>query len=797
MQEGNIRNDVETWLRYITSKFNKQLLDMSALDRLIRIITTNPDFKELIGSLLIRHLETENELSAIMMLHVINIILCNLRINCRDNSDADFLGKILDLGLDTMEKNLKRPWKDWPNQLGRTLMEWKCNYKIENRLTKEMEKLLESKEKENLKLKDIHYSCVECIDDLIHYLRNNNTESVSIHLLRVLENSFQMAESLIEPYNNILYNDSNNEGWSSICKITNRYLTTMLSSENTINLVFRSSNMDKLGIIPQTFALMHAGTFIESSVGASIRALINLLKTMDTQAALNSPAFQRCMSEIISFFQYTVENMSTLSPLFCKYLCETCEIITKIKNQEDFWNEINGLLVLRMLAPAVSNPVLAGIVEFADMNAVQLLTYTAKIIQHAWVGKVIEHGDLSNQTWINEKIPKWKNELQNSFSSMLKGKKYEPKTIALPKTLLIYDLLSLEAKLKGFNWNKCPGLSLSSAKKPTIVHQTEEIEEDIQIEESETPFMKKTTKYDEVEDSTPSMQSLPPAHEFMNLRPQIIRTAPPDIFKSLNIEIIHEEPIKIKDTDSSFNKTENIESLTEKKKSNAKESSQRSKGVQSTTLYFASQYIQTEIFQNSSKLVQTDSESFASKFIQTDPEKQRMKIRSRLESTITIMDQETMTDLNLDEIYEGYTSIKSKYEELLLYKQQEIIRVAKINDSWANQFRELKDENYALKQKLKNYEDEIRELKNKEECVVVPTLSNNYSHSKLRDDLTNKFFIKDENFLRKCDPNYYLGLDSGYNTVRSSIEKFYFKEEFNTKISDAIKTFGDPKTFNQ
>ena len=75
-----------------------------------------------------------------------------------------------------------------------------------------MEKLLESKEKENLKLKDIHYSCVECIDDLIHYLRNNNTESVSIHLLRVLENSFQMAESLIEPYNNILYNDSNNEG---------------------------------------------------------------------------------------------------------------------------------------------------------------------------------------------------------------------------------------------------------------------------------------------------------------------------------------------------------------------------------------------------------------------------------------------------------------------------------------------------------------------------------------------------------------------------------------------------------
>ena len=139
----------------------------------------------------------------------------------------------------------------------------------------------------------------------------------------------------------------------------------MLSSPNTINLVFRNSNSDKLGIISQVFSGMHAATFIESSVGASVRALISLLKTMDTKAALVSPAFQRCMSEIISFFQYTIENMHSLSPFLCKYLCETCQI------------------VLRMLAPAVSNPVLAGIVEFADMNAVQLLTYTAKIIQHA------------------------------------------------------------------------------------------------------------------------------------------------------------------------------------------------------------------------------------------------------------------------------------------------------------------------------------------------------------------------------------------------------------------------------
>ena len=48
-----------------------------------------------------------------------------------------------------------------------------------------MQKLLESKEKEELRLRDVHYTCVECIDDLAHYLRDNNTESISIHLLRI------------------------------------------------------------------------------------------------------------------------------------------------------------------------------------------------------------------------------------------------------------------------------------------------------------------------------------------------------------------------------------------------------------------------------------------------------------------------------------------------------------------------------------------------------------------------------------------------------------------------------------
>lgn len=780
MQEGSIRQDVETWLRYITSKFNKQLLDISALRRLIYIITTNPDFKDLIVSQLIRSLDSESENSAIMMLHVINIIIYNLRLCNRDNSDADFLGKVLDLGMDTMDKNLKRPWKEWPHQLGRTLMEWKHNYKIENRLTKEMQKLVESKEKEDIKLRDVHYTCIECIEELAHYLKDHNTESISIHLLRVWESSFHISEPLVEPYTKIIYTDTNNEGWNNICKLTNRYLSSMLSSPNTANLIFRNSNSDKLGIIPQVFSGMHAATFIESSVGASLRALINLLKTMDTKAALNSSAFQRCMSEIISFFQYTLENMHSLSPFLCKYLDETCQIITKVKAQEDFWNEINGLLVLRLLAPAVSNPVLAGILEFADMNAVQLLTYTAKIIQHAWVGKVIEHGDLSTQTWINEKIPQWRNELQHSFYLMLNSKKSEPKVIALPKSLLIYDLMALESKMKGFSWNKCPGLAILPLKKLEFVQEPEEIEEDIQAEEDPVP-PKKTQKYDEVEDSTPSMQSLPPVHEFFaHAKSQIIHTAPPDAFRSLNIEIIHEEPLKIKDF-------ENEHVLVEKNKS---EVVQRSRGVQCIVSTFASQYIQTEVFQNTTKMVQTESENFLSKSVQTDPEKQRMKIRSRLENTIQIMDQETETDLNLDEIYDGFTSIKGKYEELLKYKIDEEPRVKKINSNWANQFRELKDENAALKEKIRSLQMEVKELTSRDEGCEVEKLTKTYSHAKLREDLTSRFYIQDENFLKKCDPNYYLGLDEGFNTMRTSRESTNFREELHGKLSEVIGTFG-------
>lgn len=265
---------------------------------------------------------------------------------------------------------------------------------------------MESKEKETVSLKDVHHSLIEMTETLTEFLRANNTEAVATHILRIWEFTFRNVEPNKEPYRHQIQNYTTGEGWNILINVTRQYLISMLSSDSNKNLVFRNIGVDKLAIFPQVFVTMHAATFIESIVGACVRALVNLLKTSDTRDIIKSQQYKLYIVELISFFKYTLENMHSLSPYLSKYICEVCNIIKEIKGNDDYWNELNGLLVLKLLAPYVSNPVLAGIVGYADLNAVQLLTYTAKIIQHCWVGKQIENGDLSELHWLNEDIPR-------------------------------------------------------------------------------------------------------------------------------------------------------------------------------------------------------------------------------------------------------------------------------------------------------------------------------------------------------------------------------------------------------
>ncbi|CAG9324834.1 unnamed protein product [Blepharisma stoltei] len=805
MQEGSVRQDAETWLRYLTSKTDKQLLDLSALNRLTNIITKNPEYKELFAALLIAALETERENHAIMVLHIINTIVYNFRLISKDTADAEFLGKILDLGLDVMERHLSRDWKEWENQLGKTLLEWKLNYKIENRLTPSICKLMERKEKEAVNLKDVHNTLLEVNEGFSEYLKVNTTEAVATHMLRVWEFSFRNAEPNKEPYRHQILNYTNAEGWQILINITRQYLVSMLTSENNKNLVFRNIGSDKLAIFPQVFVTMHAATFIESIVGACVRALVNLLKTSDTRAIIKSPQYKTYIVELISFFKYTLENMHSLSPYLSKFICEVCNIITEIKGTEDYWNELNGLLILKLLAPYVSNPVMAGIVEYADLNAVQLLTYTAKIIQHCWVGKQIENGDLSELVWLNEEIPKWKIELQRSFERMYRSRKGEPRTIALPKTLILYDLSQIKSKLKDFEWTKIHSPPKNVFKKPEVVishTEGDEIEENIEIEEEinvepvgsptfKEPKLQELKPPDPLEDSTPSMQTIPAFLGFQaSPNPKIVHTAPPDIFKTKNVEIIREET---KETDKVIIvRDPELQQIKEEpeivmQNQNLAQLWNISKYTQTNEFSVQGAFAQTEIKQVLQKSVQTEGEYSQNKPTQTDLDMDTLKMMQKFEVSKLALNKETYIDPNLigrtdDEMY-----LKTQVEKLQAYQAEESERLRKINDFWANQFKEVKDENIRLKQKIKELE-EMPRYKTDEEPPQGFETYRTFSHRVLREELVEKFLVRDENLLKKCDPYYYLGIDDGARTVRDHRSVDFDSERYKRREEERWKS---------
>mmetsp|Transcript_1237 Transcript_1237/g.1974 ORF Transcript_1237/g.1974 Transcript_1237/m.1974 type:complete len:164 (-) Transcript_1237:997-1488(-) len=137
------------------------------------------------------------------------------------------------------------------------------------------------------------------------------------------------------------------------------------------------------------------------------------------------------------------------------------------------------------------------------------------------------------------------------------------------------------------------------------------------------------------------------------------------------------------------------------------------------------------------------------------PEKQRLKIKSRLENTIPIMDQETSTTLNLEEVFEENKQLKDKLEMLTKYQEEEKTRLSKIDNYWANQFKTLKDENRKLKNQVEDLQTQLKSTRNQTRASTE--LNKTFSHSQLRSDLIQKFFVTDKTILEKCNPEYYLG----------------------------------------
>lgn len=174
---------------------------------------------------------------------------------------------------------------------------------------------------------------------------------------------------------------------------------------------------------------------------------------------------------------------------------------------------------------------------------------------------------------------------------------------------------------------------------------------------------------------------------------------------------------------------------------------------------------QTEITCTSHKSIQTEAHLSQNKYTETETDTEITRLLYKLEASKSTLNKETCIDSKLlskseDEIY-----LKTQNEKLQMYQAQESERLKKINDFWANQFKEVKDENFRLKQKIKELE-EIPKITSEKEPEKSYDNYRAFTHRSLRDDLVEKFMVRDENLLKKCDPYYYLGLEDGAKTYR-------------------------------
>ena len=160
------------------------------------------------------------------------------------------------------------------------------------------------------------------------------------------------------------------------------------------------------------------------------------------------------MNHLMAMLKHTIKSIHGLTPMLGKLICTLCDDIVLTKGRDEYWDEMNNLIVLKLLAPAVSNPVLTGIADYAPNDAIKALAQAAKLIQHAWAGKLIDHGGLLGVTdlsWYNERIPNWQGDLRQEFTDMYttwKNRPVEPNVLIFPKAVIIYDLKVIETEIR-------------------------------------------------------------------------------------------------------------------------------------------------------------------------------------------------------------------------------------------------------------------------------------------------------------------------------------------------------------
>jgi hypothetical protein len=763
------------------------------------------------------------ETEAVLMLHAINTVVYNLRIWTKSgSSDADFLAQLLNACVGVMSDLTIESWPLWRLNLGLTLLEWQLNYKIGNYLTPTLSQLLSRSSQKLNNFRDLHFTLIEDLDSsmLQRLLQDRQAEAVCASLLRVWEHSFYNPEPLRMPYADVFCHYANSEGWQQLTKFTKKYVKTLETPEHSE--LFSSSEM-YLSYLPLTFVKTHFSTFLENSAGATVREILQMTQTSDYAAVLKSQEYSDLVNTLVSILCYTFEILQSTAPFLGKFLYEICNQIKEF--QPLYWKEISTLVVTKTLAPAMCNPLVSGITSAAENSGINLLSKTARIIQHACLGKSIE---ISGFEWANQHLQRWRSELEAAFDKTYNARRSEPRNIALPRTLLIYDLTSLSAavRLADISISKCPGiaatpiLKVSSPTKVTsnpFALQAEEIAEEIA---SDYDYSTKPTfsfgsnaapklkipegpskgssafgfmSSEEIEDSTPSMQNLPPVtSQALTIRDY----APDDIFSPAKVEVVKAaktEIIREKqqaqvrtviERDYFSNEVE-IDNQDTVRVSEAV-SFDLSKEVQTLEATRVGRTVQTEIAKAVRQAVQTDSVESRAVTVQTDPDRQRFKIISRFENSIEVVDEETSTDLDLDAVYDEKQCLLQELEALKEYQRNEQVRIQSIHDYWSSQFQDLKLENYQLKGRIAEQQAQHRQSQDQ----FSPQLERGcFSYLDLRKELQEKHYVADESILQKCDPRYYLSLD---NPTRRAEKRSMTR----TQDEDFMRMTGSLKSIN-
>lgn len=647
MSEEGISQEVELWLRYLRAGLPKWQLDCSALQKLCIQVQRQPEMNEMHAALLAEVFETGSEAEAILGLAISGAVVGWCRAFCSNSSDADFLSRLLKFSVPKFEANLAKGWAAWQEALSLTLLEWKQSYRIDSSLNSALKRLLQPKDRPSQR--DVHYTVLSDLDAVDALLRRTPSEYVTLQLLRVWEHSLWQGPAEKDLLSPLLLESWNAEGWETLREILRRHVQA--SSGSTI---FRTAQ-DKFTILLINFVKTHSAVLVERSVGASVRVLAGR-NVRNTHECLQTPAFRTDVEQLLTDLKYTLESLHKQCPLLAKFLCYLSEALTEAKGEGAYWHELANLLVLRVLAPAVSNPVASGVAETCGSAAMNVLKETARLLHYAWLGKAVESGELSEVLWVNAMLPQWHEELKSAFARMLVSKMEEAKPLFLPRALMFGDLTDLNRSFAAVGISvshsiESPSLvrTKSNSLKPPLHAKKRSNEESPGVpevlEEEPAVFSKPLP----LEESTPSVMALPAP----TLRAFAVC------------------------------------------------------GVQTDGLGIKTRQTQTDTAETALKATQTHAEVTKAESVQTEPESERFKLRNRYPDDVYIKDKTTQTTGSWETVAAEKLSAEKELALLQQYRSNETQRVESLNDYWGTQLLELSQENETLRKAISDLREQL------------------------------------------------------------------------------------------